>query len=345
MKSNKNKKILVTGSQGYVGTELLLHLNDYGYKLTCLDAGFFKESWVSPLPTDSTLLVDIRNLESEMLVGIDTVIHLASLSNDPLGDFNLNLTYEINEHSAVKLAQMSKDMGVERFIFISTQSVYGFADNNLVLDENGTISPITAYAKSKWEAEKRIRVLKSKNFHPTIIRPATVFGWGSRMRTDIIFNNLISSGLRQNRIRVNTDGTPFRPVLHVRDLIDFITLLIELPCEITSGQTYNMGLFEKNYTVIEIAEIASECLGGIPIDIKCEDITDSRSYRVSFQKAYDQLGFKAVRDLKQAGIEIVQKFKALTSKEQDKFFNDTNRLKTLDRMVKDGTLSEDLKWL
>lgn len=338
-------KILVTGSQGYVGTELVKKLHFSGIDVTGIDNGYFLNSKLDSFSEAKSLQVDLRNLQSIDLKGIDIVIHLAALSNDPLGEINPMLTYAINRDCAIDLALKAKKSGVSRFIFASTQSIYGVSDSNSELSEDAPKNPITAYAKSKWQAEQEILSLASNDFTIVAVRPSTIFGWGSRIRNDIIFNNMIASGIRKSKIEVHTDGTPHRPVIHISDVVDFLILLLHKPSNVIQGQAYNLGCIGGNFTVLEVAEVASKCLGGIPILLRTEDLGDQRSYRVSFIKAKQELGYSGSKSLQYGGEEILANVKNLSEEKREKYFSDTIRLNVLRRLISSGNLNTDLSWI
>ena len=338
-------KILVTGSQGYVGTELMKKLHFLGIDVIGIDIGFFQNSKLDSSSEMKSLQLDLRNQENVDLRGFNTVIHLAALSNDPLGEVNPMLTYVINRDCAIDLAVKAKKSGVTRFIFVSTQSIYGISDSESELSEDAPKNPITAYAKSKWEAEQEILGMSTEDFISIAVRPSTVFGWGSRIRNDIIFNNMISSGIRKGKIEVHTDGTPHRPIVHISDVIDFLMLLLNAPKNIIKGEAYNLGRLNGNYTVREIAEAASRCLGDIPIEFNTEKLNDQRSYRVNFLKAKRDLGFVASKDLEFGGAEILDKFHNLEYLDRERYFNDTTRLNTLKRLIELDKLRSDLSWV
>jgi len=338
-------KILVTGSQGYVGTELMKRLHFLGTDVTGIDIGFFQNSKLDSYSEAKSLRIDLRNLQNIDLRGIETVIHLAALSNDPLGEINPMLTYTINRDCAIDLAVKSKKSGVRRFIFVSTQSIYGVSDSDSELSEDAPKNPITAYAKSKWQAEQEILGLASNDFTTVAVRPSTIFGWGSRIRNDIIFNNMISSGIRKSKIEVHTDGTPHRPVIHISDVLDFLILLLHIPSNVIQGQVYNLGRIGGNFTVLEVAEVASQCLGGIPILLKTEDLGDQRSYRVSFIKAKQELGYSGSKSLQYGGEEIIANLKNLSEEKREKYFSETIRLNVLKRLISSGSLNSDLSWI
>lgn len=344
-KINKQLQVLITGSQGYIGTEALKNLQNPAFSLSGLDVGYYARSNIDDLDEIPSDPRDLRAMDYGKLAGVDCIVHLAALSNDPLGQLDPELTFEINRDCAIRIAREAKNYGVSRFIFASTQSIYGISDNSHELDEESQKNALTAYAKSKWEAEQEILALRSGDFCVTAVRPSTVFGWGTRMRNDIIFNNMIANGLANERIDVHSDGTPHRPVVHIMDVIDFLRTLITCPTEAINGEAFNLGMLNGNYSVKEIAEIASNSLGGIPIKMNTENLVDQRSYRVSFKKAKDLLGFEAKRDLAFGAREIVSHFRSLTSREREKFFNSTNRLQVLNGLIKQNKLDKGLRWL
>jgi nucleoside-diphosphate-sugar epimerase len=343
--SRLTQKVLVTGSQGYVGTELMKRLLDLRIEATGIDIGYFQNSKIDDSPERTFEKIDIRNYDSLDLRKFDCIIHLAALSNDPLGEINADLTYLINRDCAIKLAKKAKSHGVGRFIFASTQSIYGVSNAETELSEDAQKNPITAYAKSKWHAEQEILGLSSNDFTTVAVRPSTIFGWGSRIRNDIIFNNMIASGIRKSKIEVHTDGTPHRPVIHISDVVDFLILLLHKPSNIIQGQAYNLGCIGGNFTVLEVAEVASKCLGGIPILLRTEDLGDQRSYRVSFIKAKQELGYSGSKSLQYGGEEILANVKNLSEEMREKYFSETIRLNVLKRLISSGNLNSDLSWI
>ena len=342
--SRLTQRVLVTGSQGYVGTELMKRLIGLKIEATGIDIGYFQNSKIDDSPDITFAKIDIRNHDRLDLGKFDSIIHLAALSNDPLGEINSDLTYAINRDSAIKLAKKAKSHGVSRFIFASTQSIYGFSNSETELSEDTQKNPITAYAKSKWHAEQEILGLASNDFTTVAVRPSTIFGWGSRIRNDIIFNNMIASGIKKSKIEVHTDGTPHRPVIHISDVVDFLILLLQIPSNVIQGQAYNLGRNGGNFTVLEVAEAASKCLGGIPILLRTEDLGDQRSYRVSFVKAKRDLGYSGNKSLQYGGDEIVANVKNLSKEKREKYFSETTRLDVLKRLIASGSLNSDLSW-
>lgn len=337
-------KVLLTGCQGYIGTELHFELIRAGHEVTGIDIGYFEFANVQQINKLSFLKLDLRSLGKFRLTEYDCIIHLAALSNDPLGEIDENLTSTINRDCAIDLARRAKNSGVARFIFASTQSIYGISNTSQELDEGAQKNPITAYARSKWDAEQEILGMSSGDFTPVSVRPSTVFGWGKRIRNDIVFNNMISSGLVSGKIRVHSDGKPSRPVVHIHDVTDFLIRLITAPREKISGEAFNLGLTGGNYTVLEIAKVVSKELGGLSIELNTEKLIDQRSYSVSFNKAQEILGFSAKKDLAFGANEIIRNYNLLSGQNQSKFFHSTNRLNYLKSLINEGKLNRDLQW-
>jgi nucleoside-diphosphate-sugar epimerase len=339
-------RVLITGSQGYIGTHLTYHLGKLGYKVFGVDSGFFKSCNVTPINEDSsTLQRDIRDMEKDDFVDFDVVIHLAALSNDPIGELDSKLTFEINHEGAVRVAQLAKAAGVKRFVFISTQSIYGISKTDKELDEIDSIkNPQTAYAQSKWKAEQEILSMSDVVFATTALRPSTVFGWSPRFRSDIVFNNLILNGLLKQRIEVHSDGTPWRPIIHVQDVCIAIQKCLELSVESISSKAFNLGVQNGNYTVKELAEAAQSCLNGLPILYNTENLTDPRSYKVSFNRAFRELDFDAKIDLISGGNEIAKEARILLDAGVNLLSRKTNRLQQVKYLLENGSLDDTLRF-
>jgi nucleoside-diphosphate-sugar epimerase len=339
-------KVLITGNQGYIGTHTSDHLVRQGYDVIGLDSGFYKDCILSVSSSEIfTHQKDIRDAEKEDFADIDVVVHLAALSNDPLGELDSSLTFDINYKAAVRIAELSKSAGVSRFIFISTQSIYGISDSEIDLDEDNSVkNPQTMYAISKWKAEQEILEMGGPTFTPTALRPSTVFGWGSRLRSDIVFNNLLLTGLIKNRIEVHSDGSPWRPIVHIHDIALAIENCIKSSSEKVRGKAFNVGVLDGNYTVKELAEAAQICLSGVPIAFKTENIVDPRSYKVSFARAFKELGFEAQTTLVDGGAEIIQEAKILLARNLDLMGRKTNRLLQIKYLIEKGLVDDSLRF-
>ena len=341
-------KVLVTGSRGYIGTYLTKYLSESDHEVVGTDVGYFSDCNLSLIHDEvSTIEKDIRDYNTEDLIGFDAIVHLAALSNDPVGELDESITFDINYTATMNLAKIAKSQGVKKFIFISTQSIYGISKSEEELDESNSIkSPQTAYAKSKWKAEQELKSLEDKSFEITYVRPSTVFGWSPRLRSDIVFNNLLLNGLKFNKIEVHSDGTPWRPIVHIKDLCRFILVVLNSTAEKTAGHAFNIGVLGGNFTVKEIAVAAQECLSNKPeIVYNTEVITDPRSYKVSFQKAKKILGFEAQITMQSGGEEIISKINNMLALSPDELFGKTNRLNQIKRMVNEGKLDGNLRYV
>ena len=338
--------ILVTGNLGYIGTNTTEYLRNLAFEVIGLDNGFYRNCNISSIKYDiKTINKDIRDTEISDFSNVDTVVHLAALSNDPVGEIDKSLTLDINYNGAVRVAELAKNSNVQRFVFVSTQSIYGLSQENIELDEDNSIkNPQTAYASSKWLAEQEILSMANETFTTTALRPSTVFGWGPRLRSDIVFNNLLLSGLKHKKINVHSDGTPWRPVVHISDLVRAIEICIKITPEKISGKAFNIGLLGGNFTVKQIAEAAKDCIGRIPISYNTENILDSRSYQVSFRKAQDELNFRANTNLKSGGTELVAESKKLMGNGIDLMDRKTNRLLQINHLLSNGYIDETLRF-
>jgi nucleoside-diphosphate-sugar epimerase len=338
-------KVLVTGNLGYVGSVATQYLSDQGMTISGLDAGYFRDCNLDPGHIDvPTTYKDIRDISEEDFFGFDAVVHLAALSNDPIGELDPALTFEINRDAAIRAAEMARTVGVARFVFVSTQSIYGLSDSAKELSEDGPKNPQTSYAKSKWEAEQVILGMTSETFVSCALRPSTVFGWSPRLRSDIVFNNLLLSGLSKGVIEVHSDGKPWRPVVHVLDLCEVISTTLRADERAIAGQAFNVGKLNGNHTVEEIARAAKECLGDVDVVFNTEDIRDSRSYKVSFFKAVERLGFTSKLGLSQGGLGILRKIEELKLELADVTGRNTNRLQQVAHLKERGLIDETLRF-
>ena len=237
--------VLVTGNLGYIGSVLVPSLAARGYRVIGYDTGYYKGCELEKIsqPVARQITKDIRNIENSDLSGVDAVVHLAALSNDPLGELEPGLTEEINFQATVRFARMSRDAGVKRFVYASSQSMYGIANTDEELEEDSSQkNPVTAYARTKWKAEEALNKLADDNFTVVSMRPSTVFGASPAFRADIVFNNLVGSAYTTGKIEIKSDGTPVRPVVHVRDLCVAFVAGLEAPPELVQAQSFNVGI-------------------------------------------------------------------------------------------------------
>jgi nucleoside-diphosphate-sugar epimerase len=279
-------KILVTGHLGYIGTLLTPMLLKRGHDVVGMDADWYRTcTFGDPRQIVSVpnILKDIRQASVADLSGFDTVMHLAALSNDPLGNYNAELTDEINHKAAVRLGEMAKEAGVKHFIFSSTCSNYGVAGNEFI-DENGSFNPYTPYAKAKVAAELNLKPLSDKNFSVTLMRSATAFGYSPRIRWDLVLNNLTAHAVTTGKILMKSDGTPWRAIVHIEDISRAFTAVAEAKREIVHDQAFNVGQTQENYHVSDIAELVARTVPNCKIEYAPGAGPDPRCYRVNCDK-------------------------------------------------------------
>jgi len=304
MPANHIKKVLVTGGAGYVGAVLVPKLLSEGFQVTVLDAMFFTDHGIELVRSDPDLTIlvgDIRNTlkVKEALVGVDAVIHLASISNDPSGDLNPAFTVEVNFGATVVLAKLAKEAGVKRFINVSTSSVYGIKEESNVT-EDLSLEPLTIYSKTKADAEPIVIGLRSSEFTVVTIRPATVCGYSPKMRLDLSVNILTMHAITKGAITV-FGGSQKRPNIHIDDITDYYLDLLKFSAEKINGRTYNAGY--ENYTIMEIAEMVRDIIGP-EIRIEITETNDNRSYHVSSEKIKRELGLYPKKTIKDAVLDI-----------------------------------------
>ena len=341
--------ILITGNKGYIGSVLTAMLIEKDYKVIGLDTDFYQG-----IEKDKSegkikqIFKDIRNVSMGDLKNVNSVIHLAALSNDPLGEFNPKLTYNINLDATIKLAMLAKQTGVKRFVYASSQSMYGISKVDDELDEdNSEKNPITAYAKTKWDAECELKKLGSDNFTVVCFRPSTVFGVSPKLRCDIVFNNLIACAYTTGKIEIKSDGTPWRPVVHIRDVCNAFIAGIEAPKELVSNQSFNIGIKNGNYTIRDLAEAAQKVVNGCSLVFTGEHGHDSRTYKVSFKKILSVLKnyYKPEWNLISGGKELVEFFKRIKFAEEMFRGRLCNRLPQLKHLVKNNRINNNLFWI
>ena len=342
-------RVLVTGNCGYIGCVLVDVLSARSYDVVGYDTDYYAgcELYEFDAPVRQ-IRKDIRDVSAEDLAGIDAVIHLAALSNDPLGEFDVKLTEEINRDATVRLAVLAKDAGVKRFGYSSSQSMYGISEVDEELDEDNSVkNPVTAYARTKWEAECELKKLNGDGFCVVCFRPSTVFGASPRLRCDIVFNNLVGCAYTTGRIEIKSDGTPWRPVVHVRDVCQAYIAGLEAPVELVGGESFNVGIENGNFTVRDLAEAAQGSVAGSELVFTGEHGSDSRTYRVSFRKILTVLKdyFRPEWDLARGGKELTELFGRTGFGESDFRGVKCNRLQRLERLVSEGSLGGDLRWV
>lgn len=337
-------RVLVTGTEGYLGSLLAPTLIAEGHEVTGLDTGFYKHGWLyNAVPeTAHTLVRDIRELTVSDLQGYDAVVHLAELSNDPIGELIGDITYDVNHLGSVHLATLAKEAGVERFVYMSSCSVYGVADGTV--DETSEVSPQTAYARCKALVERDVTPLADDSFSPIFLRNATAFGASPRMRFDIVLNNLAGLAWTTGRIAMTSDGTPWRPLVHALDIAQAIRLVLAAPRETVHAQVLNVGADHNNYTVREIAETVGAEFPGCEVSFGPPD-ADNRSYRVAFGKIGSVLpGFAAQWDAAAGAAQLHRVFEAIDLDTATFTGRGHTRLKQIEYLLRTGQVDDKLFW-
>lgn len=339
--------ILVTGNNGYIGVVMTKLLMESSYEVKGVDINYYKGCEFSPqmvYPTKQ-IVKDIRDIDERDLEGVTAVIHLAALSNDPLGEINPNLTYEINYLASVKLASLCKKVGVERFIFASSCSIYGRRSDNKPVTEEDKINPLTTYAKTKIMAEKEISKLADESFHPTFMRNATVYGASPNLRLDLVVNNLVAWAYLTGKINIMSDGTPWRPIIHVEDFCGAFLAVLEAPIEKIHNQVFNVGINEENYQIKDIGEEIARVVPNCEVRILNKTGPDERSYCVNFSKIKQTLPeFNPKWNLRRGVEELYEAYKkfrlSLDGFNSSKYF----RVRWIKNLIDIGRLNSELKW-
>ena len=341
-------KLFVTGTEGYIGTRLAPLLLADGHDVTGLDTGFYRDGNLFNAPAQyarqpALIVKDIRRISEQDLRGFDAVVHLAELSNDPLGENNPELTFRINHEGSVRLAQLARSAGVRRFIYASSCSVYGVGSDKPVTEES-PVNPQTAYAKCKTLVERDVRKMASGTFCVTFLRNATAYGASPRMRFDIVLNDLCGLAWTTKRIVLKSDGSPWRPIAHIEDIAKAIRCALDAPVELVNGEIFNVGADSENYRVREIAQIVADVFPGCALTVGAPS-ADNRSYRVSFHKIASRLpGFSCAWNAKRGAEELRDVFKRIEMDKDTFEYRAFTRLKQLRYLARTGQIDSEFFW-
>ena len=340
-----NRRLLITGNNGYIGSVMAPWLQSQGYDVVGLDTDYFLSCRLVPdFAQIPTLRRDLREVTARDLAGFDAVIHLAALSNDPIGNLNSAWTREINGEGTIRLAKFAKQAGVPRFIFSSSCIMYGMSDA-LVVDENSPLAPQTEYARSKVEAEMALHQLADDRFSPTFCRNGTIYGLSPRMRFDTVLNNFMGSAFSTRRVVIHSDGTPWRPVVHVRDVARAFQAVLEAPLEIVHNQAFNVGADELNHQISELGQIVTETVPGCELTLVPQPGADQRTYKADFAKfkrTFPAFGFRwTARKGSEELCAAFQRIGLTHDQFTDKRFT---RLSWLRHLLESGSLDELLRW-
>lgn len=337
-------KVLVSGSQGYIGTVLVPMLEKDGHEVIGLDSDLYERCTFSgEIPNVQLIKDDVRDVPDHQLEGVDAVIHLAGLSNDPLGDYKPELTEDINERASIRLAMMAKNSGVERFLFASSCSNYG-ASGDKFLNEEAHFNPVTPYGVSKVRVETGLPKMADKTFSPTYLRASTAYGISPRIRFDLVANNLTAWAFTTGEVYLKSDGTPWRPIVHVEDIARAYIAVLDAPREDVHNQAFNIGTTTENYQIREIAEIVKDVVPGCKIGFAPDAGPDKRCYRVDCNKIARKIhGFKPQWTARRGIEQLYQEYKevglSLDEFEGPKY----KRIAHIKELISAGQLDESLR--
>lgn len=342
------KRVAVTGAAGYIGSCLVPYLLERGHDVVSFDTGYFTDCYVAPElrePSSDFIQKDVRKIVAADLEGFDSVIHLAGLSNDPLGDINASLTEDINSRGTINVAQAAKDAGVGQFLFASSCSVYGGGAGDRILSELDPADPLTQYAASKLDGERFLEEISTKDFQTASLRAATVFGFAPRLRLDLVINELTAQAVVGRPITLNSLGNAWRPFVHVEDIASAYAVMLEAETEEFHHKVYNVGTESTTSTIIEIANLVSAATG-VKVQIAANASPDLRNYRVSFDRFVSDFPAWQPRFNTESGVnDLVTNLQRYNFAEDALASSNLRRLPRILEQIETGKLDTNLFWL
>ncbi|NEP58297.1 MAG: SDR family oxidoreductase [Symploca sp. SIO2G7] len=338
-------RVLVTGHKGYIGTVLVPMLLAQGHEVVGFDSDLYTNSTFGEgIQEISDIKKDIRDVEASDLEGFEAVLHLAGLSNDPLGNLNPNLTYDINHLASVRLAELAKQVGVSRFIFSSSCSNYGAGGEDWLTEES-SFNPVTPYGISKVRTEQDVTKLADDNFSPTFLRNATAFGVSPRLRFDLVLNNLVAWAFTTGKVYIKSDGSPWRPIVHIEDISRAFVAVMNAPREVIHNQAFNVARNEDNYRIRELADIVEETVPGCQIEYAQDAGPDKRCYRVNASKIREAIPeFQPQWDARKGAQELYQAYQKVGLTLEEFEGPRYQRIAHIKQLLGSGKLDDTLRW-